>query len=180
MSRDTPICEFGWKASPFSLFDFDGREISLNDLKGDKGFLLAFICNHCPYVQAIIERLVEDVKALQESGIKVAAVMPNDYRAYTSDHPSKMKKFSEQFAMTFPYLVDEGGKVARDYGAVCTPEFFGFNANAELQYRGRIDDMGMGDPTSRTPELLVAMKMIAETGVGPQIQFPSVGCSIKW
>ncbi len=180
MLLDTPVCNSGWKAKSFSLPDLDGKLISLDDLKGDKGFLIAFICNHCPYVQAIIGRLVDDVKALQAEGINVAAVMSNDYRYVRDDSPAAMKKFSDHFGMTFPYLLDEGGKVGKAYGAVCTPDFFGFNADGELQYRGRIDSVGMGDPTNRTPELINAMKMIAESGIGPQEQFPSVGCSIKW
>ncbi len=180
MLLDTPLCEFGWKAKPFALQDFDGKTVKLEEQLGDKGLLVAFICNHCPYVQAIIDRLVADGKTLQSEGVNVVAVMSNDYRYVPEDSPPSMKRFAEHVGMTFPYLVDEGGKVARAYGAVCTPDFFGFNKDGELQYRGRLDSAGMDDPRNRTPELLNAMRQIAEKGEGPKQQYPSMGCSIKW
>ncbi len=180
MLLDTPLCDFGWKAKPFALPDPNGKIYKLEDQLGDKGLVVAFICNHCPYVQAIIERLVQDVKTLQAEGINVMALMSNDYRSVPDDSPPVMKKFATHYGMTFPYLVDEDGKVGQAYGAVCTPDFFGFNKDGELQYRGRLDSAGMGDPTGRTMELVNAMTQIAETGKGPQQQFPSMGCSIKW
>lgn len=180
MLLDTPLCDFGWKAPTFSLADPNSVMHSIEELMGEHGLLIAFICNHCPYVHAIIERLVEDAKTLQQEGIGVAAVMSNDYRSVPSDSPPRMKQFAADHGFSFPYLVDEGQAIGRAYGAVCTPDFFGFNGNAELQYRGRIDDAGMRDAATRTPELLTAMRQVAKTGHGPEKQTPSMGCSIKW
>ncbi len=180
MRLDTPTAELGFQAVPFTLEDPDGNRYTLDQLKGKNGTLIAFICNHCPYVQAIIDRLVADAQTLQSEGINVIAISSNDYRYVPADSPPLMKKFAERHNFGFPYLVDEDQSVGKAYGAVCTPDFFGFNANGELQYRGRIDSAGMGDASNRTPELLNAMRQIAETGQGPTEQFPSIGCSIKW
>lgn len=180
MLLDTPPCDFGWQAKPFTLRDPDGCSYSVTAAAGQNGLLIAFICNHCPYVQAIIERLVADVKVLQSHGIGVLAVMSNDYRHVPQDSPANMRQFAKHFGMTFPYLVDEDQSVGRSYGATCTPDFFGFNNQLQLQYRGRLDDAGRGDPAKRTPELVNAMLQIAATGQGPKQQTPSMGCSIKW
>lgn len=180
MRLDSTICDFGWPAPPFTLSDPDGVSVSLIDRLQGKGLLIAFICNHCPYVHAVIDRLVDDIKTLQKEGINAIAVMPNDYRSVPADGPRQMKVFAETHGFTFPYLIDEDQSVARAYGAVCTPDFFGFNSSGELQYRGRLDDARMADPTNRTPELLNAMRLIAKTGEGPRVQKPSMGCSIKW
>lgn len=180
MLLDTPVCDFGWKASHFSLSDPDGTSYTLETSMGENGLLIAFICNHCPYVHAVIERLVADAKTLQQEGFGVLAVMSNDYRYVPADSPAQMKLFASQHGFTFPYLVDADQSVGRTYGAICTPDFFGFNNKAELQYRGRLDDSGMQEATNRTPELLNAMRQIASTGNGPQHQSPSMGCSIKW
>ena len=180
MLLDTPTADLGWKAAPFTLNDPDGNTFSLDELKGENGTLVAFICNHCPYVQAIIGRLVADARALQEEGISVIAINSNDYRYVPADSPPMMKSFAAQHGFTFPYLVDEDQSVGKTYGAVCTPDFFGFNADGELQYRGRLDDARMGDASDRTAELLNAMRQVAETGQGPAEQIPSIGCSIKW
>lgn len=180
MLLNTPICDFGWKAPAFTLADPDGKHYSFDDLVGEKGLLIAFICNHCPYVQAIIDRLVEDAKTLQNEGLGIAAIMSNDYTLVPADSPANMKKFAVQHGMTFPYLVDETQEVGKTYGAVCTPDFFGFNAAGELQYRGRLDDVKMAGDVERTPELLNAMRQVAQTGNGPRQQTPSMGCSIKW
>ena len=181
MLLDTPICDFGWKAPAFNLADPDGTMHSFDDVMGEKGLLVAFICNHCPYVQAIIDRLVDDAKALQADRIGVVAIMSNDYSYVPSDSPDNMKKFSINHGMSFPYLVDETQEIGRAYDAVCTPDFFGFNADGELQYRGRLDDVKMnGSAENRTSELLNAMRQVAETGKGPETQTPSMGCSIKW
>ena len=180
MLLDTPNADLGWQAAPFTLKDPDGEVFSLDGLKGENGTLVAFICNHCPYVQAIIGRLVADAKVLQEEGINVVAINSNDYRYVPADSPPMMKAFAAQHDFNFPYLIDEDQSVGKTYGAVCTPDFFGFNADGELQYRGRLDDARMGDPSNRTPELLDAMRQIAETGKGPAEQLPSIGCSIKW
>ena len=180
MLLDTPICDFGWKAPEFALPDLTGNTITMSEQLGDAGLLIAFICNHCPYVKAIAERLADDAKRLQSEGINVIAIMSNDYHAYPDDSPDNMRKFAEQYNFSFPYLVDETQQVGRQYGAVCTPDFFGFNKDGELQYRGRLDDAKMGDASNRNPELVHAMHLIAKTGVGPRDQVPSMGCSIKW
>ena len=180
MLLDTPICDFGWPAPDFSLNDAKGQTYNLREHFGEKGVLIAFICNHCPYVKRIADRLAEDTAALMADGINVLAVMSNDYRDYPEDSPSNMLSFAEKHGFSFPYLVDEDQAVGKAYGAVCTPGFFGFNAQGELQYRGRLDDAGMGDAEGRTRELFDAMQLIAATGAGPKQQTPSMGCSIKW
>ena len=180
MLLDTPICDFGWKAPDFTLKDPDGNAYTMSDHLGDKGLLITFICNHCPYVQAIGERLAADTRVLMAEGIGVVAVMSNDYRHVPSDGPAYMRRFAAHYGFPFPYLVDEGQSVGKSYGAICTPDFFGLNKDGELQYRGRLDSAGMGNPQNRNPELLNAMRQIATTGEGPREQFPSMGCSIKW
>lgn len=177
---ETPICQFGWKAVDFALPDLDGKTITLADVAGPKGTLIVFLCNHCPYVRGIIERLVWHIKLLQADGIGVAAIMANDYRAYPEDAPDKMRAFAAQHGFTFPYLLDETQEVARAYGAVCTPDFFGFNTDLALQYRGRLDESKTQLIPDAHPELLTAMRQIAFLGTGPEAQTPSMGCSIKW
>ena len=180
MAPDTPLCDFGWKATAFTLADPNGTLHSLDGMMGRNGLLVAFICNHCPYVVAVIDRLVADAAALYEEGINTVGIMANDYASYTDDSPDRMLEFAAKHGFGFPYLVDETQDVARAWGAVCTPDFFGLNAAGELQYRGRIDDARMGDASGRTPELLNAMRQIGATGKGPAEQFPSMGCSVKW
>jgi len=180
MLVDTPAVALGWQASPFSLPDADGKLYSLEELQGENGLLIAFICNHCPYVKAIGNRLAADAQQLNKDGINVVAINSNDFKAYPADSPPKMKEFSAQYGLTFPYLVDEDQSVARAYDAVCTPDFFGFNRSGELQYRGRLDDARMDNDTIRVPELVNAMRQIAQTGTGPEEQTASMGCSIKW
>lgn len=180
MLLDTPICDFGWAAPEFTLKDPDGVAHAMRDHLGEKGLLIAFLCNHCPYVKAIGARLAEDAAELMAAGIGVLGVMSNDYRDYASDSPPNMKRFAAEYGWPFPYLVDEGQSVGRAYGAVCTPDFFGFNAGAGLQYRGRLDDLRMGNAGPRSRELVDAMMQVAETGKGPEVQTPSMGCSIKW
>ncbi|MEM6454325.1 MAG: thioredoxin family protein [Acidobacteriota bacterium] len=180
MLLQTPAAALGSQATDFTLSDPDGTSFTMSEQMGENGLLIAFICNHCPYVQAIADRLAADARTLQAEGINVLAVMSNDYRHVPSDSPPNMKRFAEQHGFTFPYLVDEDQSVGRTYGAVATPDFFGFNRDGALQYRGRLDDAKMGDATDRTPELLDAMRLIAKTGKGPDAQFPSMGCSIKW
>ena len=180
MLLDTPVCDFGWQAPDFTLRDPAGITYNMRDHLGQKGLLVAFICNHCPYVKTIAARLAEDTRILIDEGVNVLAIMSNDYRAVPADNPENMQRFAATHGFPFPYLVDEDQSVGQAYGAVCTPDFFGFNAKGELQYRGRLDDAGMGDASGRTPELLNAMRLIAQTGQGPQEQTPSMGCSIKW
>ena len=168
MLTDTPLCHFGWKAPSFTLPDPSGEMHSFDDLKGENGLLIAFICNHCPFVVAIIDRLVSDAEILAADGINTVAIMSNDYRTYPADAPPLMTEFAAKNKMSFPYLIDETQDVARAYGAVCTPDFFGLNKEGALQYRGRLDDAQRGDATYRTPELLNAMRQIAKTGSGPK------------
>jgi peroxiredoxin len=165
----------------FSLKGTDGRTYTLADVKGKNGTLVMFICNHCPYVKGVIDRLVEDVRVLKEAGIGTVAVMPNDTAAYPADSFDNMKKFAQQHRFGFPYVIDETQKIARAYGAACTPDLFGFNAEGALQYRGRVDSAGSRPATgSEKRELREAMLQIAKSGNGPAEQVPSVGCSIKW
>jgi len=181
MAVNTPICDFGWQAPDFELYDTTGASRTRDSLRGPNGLVVMFICNHCPYVKAIIERLCQEVVELQAMGFGVAAVMSNDAQAYPEDAPANMKKLAEQMKFTFPYLYDPSQSVARDYGAVCTPDFFVFNRDLGLQYRGRLDSSGRepAAPGARR-ELLEACGQIAATGNGPQEQMVSMGCSIKW
>jgi peroxiredoxin len=176
-----PVCDFGWKAPDFSLIGVDGTTHTLGELKGPKGTLVAFICNHCPYVIAVIDRIVRDARDLEALGVSTVAICSNDATTHPDDSFDNMKTFAEQHGFTFPYLHDESQDVAHAYGAMCTPDFFGFNADLELQYRGRLDASGR-DPAGPDVrrELFEAMKRIAETGQGPRDQTASIGCSIKW
>ncbi|HXJ03298.1 MAG TPA: thioredoxin family protein [Micropepsaceae bacterium] len=175
-----PICEFGWKARDFALRGVDGKTYSLGDVRGPKGTLVVFICNHCPYVRAVIDRFVEETHALKALGIGVIAIMANDTKISPGDSFDAMKVFAKEHDFTFPYVMDETQKMARDYGAVCTPDFFGFNAKDELQYRGRLDESKTTLVKGARRDLYEAMKLVAETGHGPKDQIPSMGCSIKW
>jgi peroxiredoxin len=174
------ICAFGWKARDFSLKGVDGKSYSLADVRGPKGTLVVFICNHCPYVKASIDRIVEEAKALEEMGIGTIAVMPNDTAAYREDSFDNMKAFAAAHRFTFPYVIDETQEVARAYDAKCTPDFFGFNAKDELQYRGRLDASRTTPVPGARRDLFEAMKEVALTGHGPAEQIASMGCSIKW
>lgn len=174
------VAGLGAKAPDFALAGVDGRTWRLADARGAKGTLVAFICNHCPYVKAIIGRLVEEAKALQGLGIGTIAIMPNDTASYPADGFDNMKAFARQHGFTFPYVIDDTQDVARAYGAVCTPEFFGFNARDELQYRGRLDASRTSLVAGARRDLYEAMKQVAETGGGPAEQIASAGCSIKW
>ena len=177
----TPVCAFGDNAHPFSLPDTNGNFWDLERCRGENGLLVFFISNHCPYVKAIREKLVRDTKELMDLGINSVAIMPNDVVNYPADSLDNMKRVAEDFDFPFPYLLDETQDVARAYGAVCTPDFFGYNNNLELQYRGRLDAAGARPDANNEPrELFEAMKLIAETGRGPTNQVPSIGCSIKW
>lgn len=181
MAVETPICDFGWKAPDFRLPATDGKTYSLADIKGDRGTLVMFICNHCPYVKAVVDRLVRDAKALQELGIGIVAISSNDAATYPEDSFENMKSFAARNGFTFPYLYDESQAVARAYDAVCTPDFFGFDAQLGLQYRGRLDaSRKEAGPADLRRDLYLAVKQVAETGKGPAEQIPSMGCSIKW
>ncbi len=174
------ICDFGWKARDFALKGVDGKIYSLADIRGPKGTLIVFICNHCPYVKASIDRIVAEANALREIGIGTIAIMPNDTNAYREDSFENMKTFAAKHRFTFPYVIDETQETARVYGAQCTPDFFGFNPHDELQYRGRLDASRMTKIANARRDLFEAMTQVAETGQGPQEQFASMGCSIKW
>jgi peroxiredoxin len=174
------ICDFGWKAHDFALKGVDGKTYSLAGVRGPKGLLVVFICNHCPYVKASIGRIVTEAKALRAIGIGTIAIMPNDTKTYREDSFDNMKVFAAKHGFTFPYVIDETQEVARTYGAQCTPDFFGFNAQDELQYRGRLDASRTTLVPNAHRDLFEAMKQVAETGRGPPEQTPSMGCSIKW
>ena len=177
----TPVKDNSFYAPDFSLKNIDGKTVSIADVKGPNGTLIMFICNHCPYVRGITDRLPQTVKTLQDEGIGVAAIMSNDTINYPDDSFENMQKFGKTHDFTFPYLIDETQETARVYGAVCTPDFFGFNKDGQLQYRGRLDSAGKNPAGPDTmPELLNAMRQIAQTGTGPAQQTPSMGCSIKW
>ncbi|HSK39977.1 MAG TPA: thioredoxin family protein [Arenibaculum sp.] len=180
MAERSPVCNFGWRAPDFRLPSVDGGIRSLADVRGPRGTLVMFICNHCPYVKAVIERIVRDVKELAEHGIGAAAIMSNDVAAYPEDSFENMKRFAADHAFGFPYLFDETQETARAYGAVCTPDFFGFNADLELQYRGRLDESRLQPAPHAPRELFNAMVRIAQTDHGPADQVPGIGCSIKW
>jgi peroxiredoxin len=180
MAAAPPVCEFGAPAPDFALPDLDGNTVRLADVRGEKGTLILFICNHCPYVKSVVGRIVEDVTALQAAGIGVAAIMSNDYRAYPADAPDKMRAFAAEHGFPFPYLLDESQAVARAYDAVCTPDFFAYDADIGLQYRGRLDESKTVPVPNARRELKEAMLAVAETGKGPDDQTPSMGCSIKW
>ena len=170
----------GWKAAAFALKGIDGKTYSLADIRGSKGTLVVFICNHCPYVKASINRIVAESKALREIGIGTIAIMPNDANSYSEDSFENMRAFAARHGFTFPYVIDTTQEVARAFDAQCTPDFFGFNAKDELQYRGRLDASRITPIAKARRDLFEAMKQVAETGCGPSEQIPSMGCSIKW
>lgn len=180
MAAETPICDFGEKAKPFELIATDGKTYTLDDVRGPKGTLVMFICNHCPYVKSILDRIIRDVKDLEAHGISSVAIMANDTVNYPDDSFENMQKLAETKDFPFLYLLDESQEVARAYDAVCTPDFFGYNADLELQYRGRLDASKTTLVPNAVRELYDAMVQVAETGKGPKDQIPSMGCSIKW
>jgi len=181
MAVESPVCDFGWKAPDFELPGTDMRLYTLSDVQGENGTLVMFICNHCPYVRAIVDRIVRDVRELQEMGIGAAAICANDSATHPEDSFENMKAFAKNHGFTFPYLHDESQHVAMNYEPACTPDFFGFNRHLELQYRGRLDESGAHPASAGARrELYEAMKQVAETGKGPDEQIPSMGCSIKW
>lgn len=181
MAAVPPVCDFGWQAPEFTLKNVDGNAVSLTDVAGPNGTLVMFICNHCPYVKSILDRIIRDAKDLQELGIGVVAINGNDAADYPEDSFEGMKEVAVKNGFPFAFLHDETQEVAKAYGAVCTPDFFGFNAKGELQYRGRLDaSRREAGPTDLRRDLFEAMKQVAETGQGPKEQIASMGCSIKW
>lgn len=181
VSTPTPVCDFGWPALDFDLPGTDGKRHSLASSRGEKGLLLMFICNHCPYVKAVLDRIVRDARELKQEGINCIAIMSNDPSEYPEDSWDNMVRIAKDMDFPFPYVLDETQAVAKAYGAVCTPDFFGFNSQLELQYRGRLDESRKEAAAADVRrDLFNAMKQIAETGQGPREQIPSIGCSIKW
>ena len=179
VSLTAPVCGVGALAAPFSLPATDGKILTLKDCRGERGLVVMFICNHCPYVKAIFDRLVRDVKEMKLFGVNAVAIMPNDPELYPEDSFENMKQVAKE--LPFPYLFDETQDTARAYGAVCTPDFFGYNKDLQLQYRGRLDSsLKQPSPSNAPRDLFEAMKKIAKTGRGPQKQISSIGCSIKW
>lgn len=180
MAAETPICNFGEAAKPFDLIATDGKRYSLEQLLGPKGLLVMFICNHCPYVKSVLDRIIRDVKDLEAVGVGAVAIMSNDTVTYPDDSFENMQALAKTKTLPFPYLFDETQDVARAYNAVCTPDFFGYNADLGLQYRGRLDASRTTPIPNAVRELYDAMVQVAETGKGPSHQIPSMGCSIKW
>ena len=181
VSLNPPVCDFGWKARDFNLPGVDGKRHTLASARGKNGLLVMFICNHCPYVKSIRERIVRDTLELKQYGINSIAIMSNDPAEYEEDSFEHMKEIAQVFNYPFPYVLDETQQIAKDYGAVCTPDFFGFNARLELQYRGRLDASRKDTaPADASRDLFDAMVTVAKTGKGPAEQIASMGCSIKW
>ena len=181
MPIQTPICDFGQKAHDFQLKSTDNKMISLDDIRGKNGTLIMFICNHCPYVKAVTKDIVEDCNKLKDIGVNSVAICANDSENYPEDSFDNMIEFAKKNQFNFPYLKDETQEIARTYDAVCTPDFFGYNKNLELQYRGRLRELKNLVPVREgKSDLFKAMKQISETGKGPEIQTPSAGCGIKW
>ena len=177
---ETPVCEFGTPAVNFALSGVDGKRWTLTQCAGERGLLVMFICNHCPYVKAVIDRIVRDARELLPLGINSVAIMSNDIADYPEDSFENMQKLARELDFTFPYLLDETQEIAKAYGAVCTPDFFGYNADLKLQYRGRLDASRKEAAPDARRDLFEAMKQVARTGQGPRDQVPSMGCSIKW
>jgi len=180
VSTETSICDVGWQAVDFDLPGVDGKRHTLASARGPQGLLVMFICNHCPYVKAVIDRIVRDCKDLAAQGVGSIAIMSNDPADYPEDSFDNMKRVARDRGFPFPYVRDETQEVAKAYGAVCTPDFFGFNARLELQYRGRLDASRRDPLPNARRELYEAMLQVARTGTGPREQTPSIGCSIKW
>jgi len=179
-SLQPPLCDFGWNAPDFDLLGVDGKRYNLAGARGKSGLLVMFICNHCPYVKSIRERIIRDTLELKNHGINTIAIMSNDPADYAEDSFDNMREIAKQYNYPFPYVWDETQQVARVYGAVCTPDFFGFNANLELQYRGRLDASRKEAVADAPRDLFNAMVQVAKTGQGPREQIASMGCSIKW
>lgn len=177
---EAPLCEFGRPAPDFALPGVDGKTWTLSAIRGEKGLLVMFICNHCPYVKAVRDRIIRDARELEDYGINSVAIMSNDPTDYAEDSFDNMKMVAQELRFPFPYLYDQTQEVARAYGAVCTPDFFGYNRDLKLQYRGRLDESRKEPAPNARRDLFEAMKQIAQTGQGPKDQIPSMGCSIKW
>ena len=179
-SINPPVCNFGWQAPDFNLVNVNGNLVSRDLIMGKNGLVVMFICNHCPYVKAILPRLMHDVSELKMLGVNTVAIMSNDPTDYPEDSVANMQIIAREMDFPFPYLLDASQQIAKSYGAVCTPDFFGFNNQFQLQYRGRFDESRKETAPNSTRDLFHAMKLVAETGAGPKEQVASIGCSIKW
>jgi len=180
VALETPELDEGWQAPEFELKATDGKTYTLQNVAGENGLVVMFICNHCPYVQAILDKIIRDMNELKKNGVNAIAIMSNDANEYPEDSLENMKKLAEEKTFPFPYVIDETQTIAKSYGAVCTPDFFGFNRDLKLQYRGRLDDSGMSSNPNTERDLFNAMMQISQLDRGPRIQEPSIGCSIKW
>ena len=180
VQTETPVCDFGRPAPDFRLQGVDGKTWTLNDVRGKSGLLVMFICNHCPYVKSVRDRIIRDTRELKDHGINAVAIMSNDPTEYAEDSFDNMKAVAQELKFPFPYLYDESQEVAKAYGAVCTPDFFGYNKELKLQYRGRLDASRKDPVPDARRDLFEAMRQVAQTGQGPKDQIPSMGCSIKW
>ncbi len=180
VALETPRAVIGWKAPDFKLKGTDGKDYALADVRGVNGLLLVFMCNHCPYVQKQLDRLVTLAGQLKELGVGMAAISSNDAEQYPEDSFENMQKLAANKKFPFPYLYDATQEVARTYGAVCTPDYYGFNAELTMQYRGRLDQSWSGVMENPRQELLTAMTDISQSGKTTLQQNPSIGCSIKW
>ncbi|HTP46993.1 MAG TPA: thioredoxin family protein [Casimicrobiaceae bacterium] len=180
MAETTPVCAFDTPAPDFDLPGTDGRRYRRDAVRGPNGLLVMFICNHCPFVKAVIDKIVRDAAELKTHGVGSVAICSNDPADYPEDSFDNMKSLAERMRLPFPYLWDESQQIARAYGAVCTPDFFGYNSALKLQYRGRLDDSGRSPKPGAPRELFEAMVQVARTGKGPAQQTASIGCSIKW
>ncbi len=180
VSLQPPLCDFGWNAPDFDLLGVDGTRYNLANARGKNGLLVMFVCNHCPYVKSIRDRIIRDALELKQHGINCIAIMSNDPADYEEDSFENMKLIAQQYAYPFPYVIDETQQIAKNYGAVCTPDFFGFNSKLELQYRGRLDASRKEAAPDAQRDLFNAMLQVAQTGNGPREQIASMGCSIKW
>ena len=180
VAKQSPECDAGWQAPAFELPGVDGKNHRLSDLRGPKGTLIMFICNHCPYVVAVLDRIIRDARELRDHGVTSVAIMSNDPRAYAEDSFENMQRIAAEKEFPFPYLLDESQAVAKAYEAACTPDFFGFNFDLELQYRGRLDESRTSAVAGARRDLFEAMTEIARSGTGPADQIASIGCSIKW
>ncbi len=180
VALETPEVNNGWQAVDFELKGTDGKTYTLANAAGENGLLIMFICNHCPYVKAILDKIIRDAAELKENGVNTIAIMSNDSAEYPDDSFENMQKLAEEKNFPFPYIIDEDQSVAKNYDAICTPDFFGFNRDLELEYRGRLDGSGMSDNPGAERDLFNAMMQISQMDKGPRIQKPSIGCSIKW
>ena len=180
VKTETPPAEIGWQAEDFNLKSTDENYFNLAKAKGPNGLVVVFMCNHCPYVQAILNKIIRDARDLKVYGVYTIGIMPNDTKSYPEDSFENMIELHKKVQLPFPYLIDEEQSVAKKYKTVCTPDFYGFDAKLQLQYRGRLDSAGNSASIDATRELYEAMIAVTQSSKKPKKQYPSIGCSIKW